>query len=201
MLLEIAKYFISVGFVTGAIVYLFKTFFEKWIDDKKADYQSELDRQLEDYRIQKELISDQNSIVFNRLHEERAVVIKDLYFKLVDMTASLNSYLNDVISFMNKTTDISRIDIIKKRVQAYEILEEYVLYSERNIIFFDKEFSYKLQFFNRDTIKLIKDISDYIENDEQFTEKEDDLLRDYRKTILAIKTELESRFRKMLGSE
>lgn len=199
MLQEIIKYFISVGFVTGAIVYLFKTFFEKWIENKKVEHQQELQLQLEAFRIEKEEISEQNKVRFSRLHEEKLIVIKELYKQIVDINVVADIYIKKAMEFAKVRGTNYDSKFYEEQEFALSVLKDYTLYSERNMIYFEEEFAKELQSFNDIVHMMMRVVSFTIENKLEFKSKDDEVIENYRRIMPLIKKGLEKRFREILG--
>ncbi|WP_315169509.1 hypothetical protein [Metaclostridioides mangenotii] len=192
---SILKYLIG----TGMITFLAKSFFEKWLDNKKAEYQAELGRQLEDFRIQKELISEQNRVKFTRLHEERALAIKELYSRLQDVCMEMDIYLNNLIEHFDKEDYLALKEYIDKNfLLAGKAVEKFVIYSRRNLIYFESEMADTLEeasnVLSKTMLKAIKPIR---ENND-LTEEDIKLIKLFNEEMPEIKKNLEDSFREIL---
>lgn len=79
LLLKIFYYFTSITAITSTIIYLAKIALKFYIDNKVEKYKSNLSKELELFKSELKLIEIKSQISFNKLHEERATAIKNLY--------------------------------------------------------------------------------------------------------------------------
>lgn len=186
--------------ISGIITYLSKSFFEKWMDNKKEDYQAELNKKLEEFRIDKEQISEQNKVKFSRLHEERLIVIKELYIHIVGINAVSDIYIKKAIEFSKVSVTNTESKFYEEQEFALTALRDYLVYSERNMIYFEEEFAEELQTFADIVHSMMDIVSLNIENKLEFGPEDDVVIDNFRRVVPLIKKGLEKRFREILGS-
>ena len=68
--------------ITGLIGYIFKTYFENYLQNRS-----------EELKLTTQFLLNQKQIKYTKLHEERGEIIKELYSKLLDYKLSIESYL------------------------------------------------------------------------------------------------------------
>lgn len=197
--MEILKYFLEIGTITGGIIYLAKKMFEKWVDSKTLEYQYELDKKIEEFRIEKEQISEQNKVRFSRLHEERLIVIKELYKQIVEVNSILDVYIKKGIEFSNACSTYPESKICEEQEFVTSIITDYISYSEKNIIYFQEEFANELLKFNDLVYSMMMIISYTIKNKLEFTSDDNIVIENFRRNMPLIKRGLEKRFREILG--
>ncbi|MDU4843982.1 MAG: hypothetical protein E6342_17635 [Clostridium sp.] len=174
--------------VSTCIVFIAKAMFNKWIDVSLEKYKSKLNLELEEYKIEKQRVSDEYTFKFTKLHEERAIVIRELYSKLLDV----ENYISLIIkSIEEEGYDYSYVE------KLHNSISPYIKYSNKNKIFFDEDIVHSLKEINAIIILIFNFLKDGSEdlNDETIT-----MMRMMLKeAIPEFKEKLEVKFREILG--
>ncbi|MBQ0907931.1 hypothetical protein KBJ98_04360 [Flavobacterium sp. F-328] len=216
-LLEYLKYsgpstlIILTGLVFGKS--LIKYFFEETIELKKDDlkqhlekYKSSIEQNNKDFQHLLDIKLNTFNIRFSELHQERAKVIKELYFKLLELQSSMYDFTRraHVVIEDAEKEEQERADRVNKAIK------EFNNYYLPNKIFFSRKLAEKLdnlskEYWNKgsefssfmghfknmlpggsaqDIFVKIKQISDFIEKD-----------------IVELIEDIENEFRGILGVE
>lgn len=93
----------------------------------KTIFKSFIDKDVEEFKATLQMLVNQNQLQFSTLHLERAKVIKDLYYGLVDTEKLMKSFLID------HSADVSS----EKRQAAMAQLAIFQDFMERNKVYFD----------------------------------------------------------------
>ena|SRR5690606_289556 len=109
LLLKVFYYFTSITAITGAIIYIAKISIKFYIDNKVEKYKSNLSKELEKFKSELKLIEIKSQISYNKLHEERATAIKNLY----------NLSLNLFDSIFNLTQPSQGLDWYEKQYNEH----------------------------------------------------------------------------------
>lgn len=99
--------------------------FQTKLDTKLAEFNSELDR-----------LGHQNKLRFTMLHEQRMIIIKELYTKLVDLQDYLNIFVRDIKNGGIKT---NKQDALINYELLSRAIPDFMNYTNSNRIFFSKE--------------------------------------------------------------
>jgi hypothetical protein len=106
-----------------------------WIIRKLID--NFFSHKLEKFKAQLEKEHTRYQITYDKLHTERAVVIKETYQKLVDVYKAFHSYMNPMQLTGELTTE-------EKQKIAAEKANDFIIYFDRNRIFFEDAQSEKI---------------------------------------------------------
>lgn len=183
ILQDILKFSIGTISLSGAIVYLAKSIFNKV-----------LDKDLEKFKIEQQRIADEYKFKFSKLHEERAVVIRELYSKLLEVEDCLSSAIK---SIEKKQYDLK----IYKEMTFY--ISQYMDYSNKNKLFFNKDIEYYLKELDAIIILILNLFpNDKCENKIEIEDYEKALElmnRMLKEALPEFKEKLETSFREILG--
>jgi hypothetical protein len=102
---DFLTYITSLSIITLALGYLAKVFIENYFNKGLKKYEAELST-----------IIKQDEIRFSKLHEERALIIKEIYNNLVDLRDQLN-----YLTIYYKT---SKDDVVQFTLEKRGILKE-----------------------------------------------------------------------------
>ncbi|PEN77540.1 hypothetical protein CN539_00695 [Bacillus toyonensis] len=225
------------GFVPVAIIlgtffllkHLFLHVMKRWEEDHKselraredeyksklknmeADFKLLLDKQIEEHKSELKKINDKYQIKFSKLHADRAVIIKDLYSKLVTLESNAkdllgpNGSINQSIPRSRAPKETAKI-FENLRVSTADLLDCYM----KNKIYFSEEVcklfeditygipTIAVQFLSYMPSKGVQVQEEAISVEKK--EKEDRIVADYvYDEMPKIKVALEAEFRELLG--
>lgn len=195
---ELIKYFFSISFITGAIVYIVKTIFKQSMSKDLERYKLELTHQInvEIEKSKKELEQNnkKDEIIFVKLYEERATILKELYSKTWDVQEALSVFIEG----NNKDIEINNNFIN----QTKKIISEFKSYYQRNRIFLTEELDAKLDVL----YEYLKMFIDEIDSGRRiFTESEkntnESLVADFISIFPKLRDELLEEFVKILNAK
>ena len=168
-----------------------------WILRKLID--NFFSHKLEQFKAQLEKEHTRYQITYDKLHTERAVVIKETYQKLVDVYKAFHSYMNPMQWGGEPTME-------EKQKIAAEKANDFIIYFDRNRIFFEDSLAEKIDRL-RDALwdcwtsfGLSKDLR----NDRQHKDGLDMWHKIWEKLnteVPTIKKEVEKEFQKIIGLE
>lgn len=183
--------------VSTVVIAISKRIFDKWLESRLVKYNYEFKIKLEEYKLEKQKIIEENKIRFTKLHEERAEIIKVLYEKLVIMQDHLNIYVRDFKNAKYKSDQFKQ-----DRANILTSIPDFMRYTNRNRIFFDEDI-----LFNIDEIEAIANVIIFA-----YEEKHDDgsdfknstkwnelTMQMVNGEIPKFRKELELKFRNLLG--
>lgn len=117
---DLLKFLSSISLIAAVVGYLMKIFIENYFNKSIKKFELEL-----------ELKQKQNEIKFNRLHEDRAQAIKELYGKIVHSRRMCNVFIKEV-----KIQSKSSIKMIEPVLNANL---DFIEFADKNAILFSKE--------------------------------------------------------------
>lgn len=200
---DLLKYF---GIISAASLLAFALI--KYLSQKI--FENFLQRSIESYKSNLEKINISHEIQYAALHKERAIVIKEIYYRLYDYQTTVMHFFNVELSNINPDIDL------RNRIQTWtNVVLAFSPYFHKNRIYFNKNLCGIIDDLNNELDKINKDTRNYFEsftlvqeqvnainsNDKRFVElkkRTNDLIE---KSILPITNELETEFRKILGVE
>ncbi|HDR4484058.1 TPA: hypothetical protein QCQ09_005778 [Bacillus cereus] len=176
-----------------------------------AEFKVLTDRQIEEHKSELKKINDKYQIKFNKLHADRAVIIKDLYSKLVTVESNAKDLLGPNGS-INRSIPRSRapketVEIFENlRVSTGDLLDCYM----KNKIYFSEEVCKLFEDITYGIPTIAAQFLPYIPGkgvqvQEEFIsvetkEKEDRIVAEYvYDEMPKIKGALEAEFRELLG--
>lgn len=197
IILELGKFLISTTVFGGLIVWIFKEYlklrFSKGLEKSKG----EIDNYFHNEKLK-----------FAKLHEERAIVLKELYFKLYNYHKALKCNLNDVVNVTTVQWNLKKQNIDNTFLTASEFDE----YFEKNRIFFSPIFCKKVHELKESHLNAMKMITithfiassmesekDMGKRVKEYSEYETKLKEIMQNEIPNIEKDIESEFRKILG--
>lgn len=168
--------------IAGALIaYLIKTFFEKSMDKDIERFKNDL---------------HQETIRFSKLHEKRAIVIRDLYNKLVEFELNMIN----LTSYVQPDNEEEQRKIFEKAKKAAIDYEDF---QKKNRIFFKKE-----------VCKILDDIDSkgreawvkwhLSQREEHYPQQIDNWTQAYETVsdkVPKLREKLENEFREILGVE
>jgi len=181
-------YISSVTIIVAGASWVIRKLIDNFFSHKIEKFKTELEKEHTRYQI-----------TYEKLHTERATVIKETYQKLVDVYKAFHSYMNP-LQFAGES------DIEDKQKNAVEKANDFVMYFDRNRIFFEDSLAERIDKL-RDALwdcwadfALSKDLR----KDRQHNEG----LNMWRKVwdklntdVPKIKKEVENEFQKIIGIE
>lgn len=215
--MEIVKYFISIGFITAAIVFIGKVAVGKLFDGLVETYKYKLDTELEEFKANQQKILDEYKITYSRLHEDRANIIVELYKKLVRIESKLETFvqwnrmmrINPVITpnINFDDFDMYEKEEYKKSMEEInkELFYDFFDFVHENDIFFTEDLVESLIKLNellsrmRIFASISKDTFDRGELEQKLDNKSDNIFIETLRSIKNIKKELQKEFRILLG--
>ncbi|AGK97587.1 hypothetical protein [Clostridium pasteurianum] len=182
---SIIKFLISVTSISGVIIYLSKSMFSHV-----------LSKDLEKYKKKLESLNKEYEIKFSKLHEERAKVIRDLYYSLVEMESNYKILFE---LYIEKLIDYSPLNNIKKKI--FDNISLFNNQYKKNRIYFNNDICILCDEINVKFNKIkIGDFITCIENRTQIDEYQVKLSKSLLdEDILKLRNKLEDEFRKILG--
>lgn len=106
VLKELGKHFISVSVMAAGIIYIVKSLLELVIEKNIESYKQNLERtntiEIEKAKHKLSSYYTEKNLLFSKLTEEKANVLKELYKKLVDVEFCLQGYANDKYNKFNR---------------------------------------------------------------------------------------------------
>ncbi|QIL75196.1 hypothetical protein [Hymenobacter sp. HDW8] len=159
---QIIEFFISVSFITGAIIFLAKKITEKYLESRIEKYKNslqldteafknELNFKTEAFKHELQISSTEHQIRYSKLYEERGEIIKLIYNLLLELENSLSD-LTSMFQGPEWKDDTEKDDkateSIKKTRNALEV----------NRIFFSIDLCSKIEFLLSDSQKVIHEM-------------------------------------------
>ncbi len=89
VLRQILQWVVTPSIVVAGLVYLAQRVFEKFLDSRVEKYKNNLNLKTEEFKSNLKILELEYQIKYNKLHEERAVVIKTLNSKIIDLQKKL----------------------------------------------------------------------------------------------------------------
>ncbi len=196
-LIELGKFLISTSVIGGVIVWIFKEFLKLKFSKEVEKQKGEIDNYFHKEKLK-----------FTKLHEERALVIRELYSRLFNYHKSLKSNLKDV-------ENVSEVEweVKKKNIDTtFLVSKEFSDYYHKNRILLSSELCDQIEMLKNSHLEALKKITishflaSNMESASSLEERVDDYLG-YEKQlrniveveILALEKQLENEFRKILG--
>ena len=190
---ELAKYGISVAGMSAVFAYIGKKAIESYLSGR-----------LESHKSQLQIAATEHSIRFQRLHSERAEVIRDLYSKISELDIALKDCLKafHAVGEPDLRTKVERVRL------AHNALVEF--YPQRRI-FLEQDLCTVLDTIVERSGGIFVDITnlpvdpmsqEYQHNRQLLRERMENWDRarqTHRDDIAQLKAELETRFRRILG--
>ncbi|MBI2415639.1 MAG: hypothetical protein HYV33_03195 [Candidatus Kerfeldbacteria bacterium] len=186
MTLEVIKNILYFFIGSGILAFLIRSIIKHW-----------LNKDFEKYKLEVLKLAEEHKIKFDRLHSERAEVIKNLYGKLSKSITSMQSLISPVQFDGQKIED--------KMNKAVEEANDFIEYYDQNKIFFQKELCVLL-----DTITLsLKESFKLFKRKDHEPDKSSNEVLDFwdqawnkiSSDVPKAKEKLENEFRKLLGVE
>lgn len=202
--------FQNIGFFSialGLVAWIFRSLGSKYLEEKLELHKSELDKNVREFqqKLDLEIEKERNKLKlefakYSRIHEERLVIIKEFYKKMID----LHKAMKELTFFMWPSTGESKEErrkrVVDQTIDCYENLKKYYLYEKI--------------MFNEDTIKLIDELIEAFSESlrlDTFEDRwgpEDKAMADSKKEasdivdnkIPKILSKLETDFRDQIGS-
>lgn len=126
IIISVLSLLIGAVAISVIIIYISKEILNKWMEAKTIEY--ELNSKFEEFKINQQILESEK-IKFNKLQEERSEVIKELYFKVVDIQGLLIKYVRNS---RNKKKVEHNYESISNKL--YISLVEFIDYLEKNKI-------------------------------------------------------------------
>jgi len=188
------KYVATPTIIAVVIGWVFKTLMEKFLEKRFEAYKKELDNLSLSYQIK-----------FTSLHEERRIILKELFEKILDIEQTM---LNASITIEVRAGAKEAYEFVN---EVYKKINDLSKFVSRNEIYFDETFCNKLKEFvllGTSHIKKIAKASRVqakgeFKFDQKILEEAYDLYttadNDLHKKLIEIKKELVKDFREYLG--
>lgn len=185
---NLLTYLTSISVITFAIGYLLKVFIENFFNKEIKRYETELNE-----------LTKREEIKFSRLHEDRALITKELYKRLYLLEKQLIPYM-----------DIIRDDMAKffKEEYHYEVVKsvyDFIEYANENIIYYEENIASLINEIGE--IVKVLNLNAFVWQKVGLPLKETDFDEDWANNVYVIvttkmpilKKELENAFRDVLG--
>lgn len=201
----------NIGFFTvalGIISWLVKSLISKQLDKDIELHKSELDKNIREYQneLDIEMEKERNELKlefakFSRIHEERLVIVKNIYKMVVDLEKAMKELTLFMWPATGESKEERRKRVIEQATTSYSNLRD--------------TFNYERIMLNEETCKLIDEMLDKISEsihldtfEERWGPGGDEAIRIFKKEasdivdnkITQILSELEKDFRQQLGS-
>lgn len=182
--MDILEFITSVTAISGLVGYIGKRFIDRFYDKEIERFKNDLHRSAFEHQI-----------IYSKLHNDRAEVIRQIYAKIVRM----ERIMNDLTAYITK----------EKVEEALPAILEAKYFFEENKVFFGKDLSHLIEDFVTKTHNAYFDAS--WNSDYQLHEIDDDRIKDetvkkrlngwkiVRDKVPELKEELEKNFRDLLG--
>lgn len=192
---ELTKYFAGVSVIGGIIAYLGKVLIEAVVAGKIEEYKFELER-----------LTKEKIFKFERLHTERAEIVKEYYSRLVAFDSLLASTLHPFQS----SGELPLTEKVGALATKFNELNDY--FSPRRI-YFQKSLSAKIDKLMEKSMGIFFDITTfpvdtknqmYIHNPDGTKERAEYWKKArliHENEVRAVKLEIEDAFQKILGIE
>jgi len=180
------NFLIVAGGSTGvafAVGWVLRRLIDNFFSHKIELYKAQLEKENTKYRI-----------TYEKLHTERAEVIKEVYKKLVLTYEDIYSYTCIFQAAGEKSE-------VEKRSMAAGTFNDFSRYYEQNRIFFNEELAKKIDRFRDESKKILYDFSITREYDRNNAEKWSKIWLKVKDDIPVIKIDIENEFRKLIGIE
>lgn len=128
--MEIIKFLITGGFITGAFVYLSKSIIERFFARDLEKFKSELQKEMIKYQIQ-----------FGQLHLDKAKIVKEIYYQFHDIKKLCRSFIGKISGSYKGFYEKPEHKEYFEYDQAVVALRDNI---EKNSIFFSNEFTDKM---------------------------------------------------------
>ncbi|OCA99394.1 hypothetical protein [Clostridium beijerinckii] len=194
----ILKFSIGTISIAAVIIFVSKSIFNKLIDGIILNYQSQLNKKLEEFKITNQKTLEENKIIFSKLHEDRAEVIKELYGLLIDVEEELNNYKFYINIKTNNLND-SKIESAHKKLND-KLIPEFHLLIYKNKIYFSDEIWNAMCDVDESIYIIFALYCEKRDEDTTIQKAGYELISDAEKDILELKKYLEIEFRKLLGT-
>jgi hypothetical protein len=175
LLLQLGTTLITSGVLVGTIVWLGKSYFEKW------------------FEIEKNKTINEHQIIFAKLQERRFEKIDELYGKILDAETSSKAYLNPM-----KWGKAAKDE--DQKMKALVSLGKLRQCKERNEIYFNQTFNDKLE---KLWGNFFEHLTDFVQEYEQSEKKEvktwDKIWNQFLKKTPQVKEEIKKELREIMG--
>lgn len=198
MILDLFKYLFAFGSVSCVCIFIGKLIIEKFFDASVERYKTGLTKEIELYKNELERINTEHQIKYNRLHEERARMVKTLHDTLYEVEKNLMNLTSTNQGSGWSNDDTREKDLREKVSELSEILE-------LNRIYFPENLCVKIENVISECYKIIgkmakakyaeKNMPKSIEYLEIWTETENYVLNEMKNTRMDIVDE----FRNIIG--
>lgn len=187
-------------------------FFSEMIEFKRTElnqqlenYKTKLEQENKNFQYSLDIKLNEFNIQFSKLHQERADVIKNLYYKIVELQAAMTVFTRRLHIVIENADNEERVRL--ERVN--NALNEFIKYYMPNKIFFDKKLAKKLdnianQYWNKSydfsqVSKALKSGDISRELYDAFSKTSKDISEIVKNEYPKLIEELEKEFRKILG--
>ncbi len=171
--------------------------YDQKLESHKAQLKSQGEVEVERLRSQLAIQASERSVVFTRLHEQRATVIAETYSKLRSMHVALGDYTKVFEPAGDKPRE-------ERRASAAEAHKNFIDYYPANRIFLPKSCLEKIDKINQTAIEIFNGFLfeiDLVGPQRSDTMRWLSLFERVKTEMSDILVELEGEFRKILGDE
>jgi len=195
---------LSSASIGGVLAYIFKKSFDSLLAQRLDKQRMDLDKEISSFKVELERLASQNQFVFQKLHEERVEVMKNLYAKLISYWRSQQGFLLGI----KESLDINTINEFNEQAGQRQI--EFAKYYEENRLYFSKDFLINFEEFANCIDEVNDEINSLLNRKNVSVPVELINIPDKEKTLQEIieKTgkkywvlidEIETEFRKLMG--
>ena len=128
--MDIIKFLVTGGFITGAYVYLSKSLTDRFFARNLEKFKSELQKEIVKYQIQ-----------FGQLHLDKAKVVKEIFYQFHDIKKLCRSFVGKISGSYNGFCEKPENKEYLDYDQAVIALRNNI---EKNSIYFSDEFTKKM---------------------------------------------------------
>ena len=183
-MVEILKYLISSAVISGALVWLIREVVRLFFSRSLEKFKSELEKEVITHKLK-----------YERMHSDRAEVIKQVYTRITRTHRSLGSFMSR-LQLMGESTEEEKGKI------AADAANSFTEYYEENRIFIDEDLAKKIDLLSQNfRLAWIK-----FQTKQHLPKNSDDALKQWQSAwdiineqIPPIKQEIEKDFRKIIG--
>lgn len=86
---NIIKYLLSISAISAVLVFIAKGIFNAIVNSGIEKYKTQLNKEVEKFKSELKIKETESNIRFSKLHEERVIVIKELYQKSLKLQKSI----------------------------------------------------------------------------------------------------------------
>ncbi|MGV0854821.1 hypothetical protein ACTS9E_04405 [Empedobacter brevis] len=138
--MDYIKYIISITAFSGVVIFIVKQDYVTILNSGLEKFKSKLSKEVEDFKSELKIKEIERNITFNKLHEERAVVLKTLYKKSLDINLSM-------LKLTHPAQGKEWFKNFDSNIEVDNVLKDYCSYYMANLIYLNKDLGVKIEKF------------------------------------------------------